>query len=190
MNTVIERLESDPDYLKSHWSLPREDARFLYLLARIGGFRRMLEVGTSVGYSTLHLAQAASAQNAHVTTIDASAERQAQALSHLREAGLDGWVNLLHGDALTVLKSLQAESQTFDLMFIDARKSEYLAYMEMAEQLLGPGGVLLADNTRSHRKQMANFIEAINASPGWETSDLETPNGFVLARKREARLSE
>lgn len=190
MNSVIERLEADPGYLKSHWCLPREDARFLYLLARIGRFQRMLEVGTSVGYSTLHLAQAASLQNGHVTTIDASFERQAQALNHLQEADLAANVTLLPGDALTVLNTLLESGQIFDLMFIDARKSEYLAYMEIAERLLAPGGVLLADNTRSHRRQMADFIERIAQSPVWESSDLETPNGFVLARKRDVFLSK
>lgn len=183
LNPVIARLESDEARLKSHWSLPREDARFLYLLARIGGFQQMLEVGTSIGYSTLHLALAASLQEGSVTSIDASAERQSQALEHLEEAGLAQYVNLKQGDALTVLAKLAKTGRTYDLMFIDARKSEYIQYLDYAETFLAPGGVLLADNTRSHRPQMADFIERINASPMWETSDMETPNGFVLARR-------
>ena len=185
LNPVIERREQDPDYLTAHWSLPPEDARFLYLLAKIGGFQRMLEVGTSVGYSALHLAQAATSQAGTLISIDASADRQAQALAHLEEAGLASCVTLIEGDALTVLERLVQEEQRFDLMFIDARKSEYRAYLAYAERLLVAGGVLLADNTRSHRQQMLEFIEAINASPRWEVSDLATPNGFVLARKTD-----
>jgi predicted O-methyltransferase YrrM len=186
LNPVIERLEADEARLKAHWSLPREDARLLYLLARLGGFRQMLEIGTSIGYSTLHLALAASRQHGHVTTVDASAERQAQAAQHLLEAGLASEVTLLPGDALTVLAKLLQDAHRFDLMFLDARKSEYLAYLDFAEKLMLPGGLLVADNTRSHRAQMADFIARITASPLWETSDLETPNGFVLARRLES----
>jgi len=183
LHPILAQLESNPDYLKAHWSLPREDARFLYLLARIGRFQRMLEVGTSVGYSTLHLALAASLQNGHVTTIDASAERQAQALQYLQEAELHTHVSLLCGDALATLTNLRDAGNQYDFIFLDARKSEYIEYLALAETLVPPGGVLLADNTRSHRPQTQTFIEQITQSTQWEASDLETPNGFVLARK-------
>lgn len=183
LHPVLASLEADPERLHAHWSLPREDARFLYLLARIGGFRRMLEVGTSIGYSTLHLALAASRQDGRVTSIDASAERQEQARQHLQKADLAAYVTLLHGDALTVLTDLAQAGEQFDFMFVDARKSEYVQYLTLAQQLLGPDGVLLADNTRSHRRQMQDFIDAITQSSAWETSDMETPNGFLLARR-------
>lgn len=188
LHPVIVSLEADPQRLKAHWSLPPEDARFLYLLCRIGRFQRMLEVGTSIGYSTLHLALAASLQDGHVTTIDASEERQAQALQSLQAAKLSERVSIRQGDALTVLNGLLAAGNVYDFIFIDARKSEYMQYLALAEQLLPPGGVLLADNTRSHRQQTADFIAEITASPLWETSDLETPNGFVLAIKRSELL--
>ncbi len=186
LSPVIERLEMDEARLKANWSLPREDARFLYLLARLGRFQRMLEVGTSIGYSTLHLALAASHHHGHVTTIDASTARQAQAAEHLGEARLSEVVTLLSGDALSVLASLRDQGQSYDFIFLDARKSEYVAYLAYAEQMLPAGAVLLADNTRSHREQMADFIERITVSPAWETSDLDTPNGFLLARRTEA----
>jgi predicted O-methyltransferase YrrM len=189
LNPVITRLEADEARLKAHWSLPPEDARFLYLLARIGRFRRMLEVGTSIGYSTLHLALAASHQQGRVISIDASPERQREAAGHLQEAGLGSYVTLLPGDALAVLAGLaQGESPAYDFMFLDARKSEYEAYLDYAEKFLAPGGVLLADNTRSHRQQMAHFILRIAASPLWEVSDMDTPNGFILARRTDRTL--
>ena len=186
LNPAIARLEADEARLKANWSLPREDARFLYLLARLGRFQRMLEVGTSIGYSTLHLALAASQHQGHVTTIDASPERQAQAAEHLSEAGLIDFVTLMPGDARTVLATLVHQGQVYDFMFLDARKSEYVDYLDAAEQMLGPGGMLLADNTRSHRDQMVDFITRSEASPLWETADMDTPNGFLLAHRTEA----
>lgn len=183
---VIERLEADEENLKAHWSLPREEARFLYLLARMSHARQSLEVGTSIGYSTLHLALAASRQNGHVISIDASQERQSQAQAHLEQAGLAEHVTLMHGDARQTLQALQVENVLFDLAFLDARKSEYHAYLELIEPMLCIGGLLIADNTRSHRQQMERFIEAITHSIQWETCDLETPHGLILARKTQA----
>jgi len=184
VNPIIEQLEQDPALLKAHWCLPREEARLLYLIARIGNYRRILEVGTSIGYSTLHLAQAAASSDGHVTTIDASAERQAEALKHLEAAGLAAFVSLSQGDAITRLRELRESDHTFDLMFIDARKSEYVEYLKLAEDLLTPGGLLIADNTRSHRDKMLDFIERVHGDAFWEVSDLETPSGLVLAKKK------
>ncbi|WP_373532584.1 O-methyltransferase [Vampirovibrio sp.] len=184
IHPIIAQMEQAPERLQSHWCLPQEEARFLYLLACIGSCRRILEVGTSIGYSTLHLAQAASRTNGHVTTIDASADRQAEALTNLKSAQLDGRVTFIHGDALKALSALFVDGQTFDLMFIDARKSQYVEYLEWAEKLLPSGGILLADNTRSHRHSMLDFIERIHQSAHWEVSDLETPSGLILAQKR------
>lgn len=183
INAVIDRLERDDAYLKAHWCLPAEEARLLHLLVRVGGFRKLLEVGTSIGYSGLHLAQAVSANHGQLITIDASAERQAEALRHFEEAGLSPFVQLVCGDALMVLASLESRGEQFDFMFIDARKSQYSQYLACAERLLAPGGLLVADNTRSHREKMLDFIHTVQASPLWEVCDLETPTGLVLARK-------
>lgn len=183
INTVVQRLETQTDRLKAHWCLPKEEARLLYLLAIVGRYRRLLEVGTSIGFSTLHLAQAASMNDGILHTIDASAERQAEARHNLELALLAERVTWHHGDALTVLSQLQAEGQTFDLMFVDARKSEYNQYLQWAARLLVAGGLLIADNTRSHRPKMQDFIEAVHQDAQWEVSDLETPSGLVIARK-------
>jgi predicted O-methyltransferase YrrM len=184
LNPVIDRLTQDPEQLKANWTLPPEDARFLYLLARIGKFTRMLEIGTSIGFSTLHLAFAASQQQGHVVTIDADEKRQNQAKQHIAEAGLSEVVSFRLGSALSVLEDLANQGKTFDLMFLDARKSEYIEYFQYAQKLLQPNGLLIADNTRSHREDMTDFIQAVASAEDWESCDMQTPNGFVLARKK------
>jgi predicted O-methyltransferase YrrM len=183
INTVVQPIEAQEERLRAHWCLPREEARLLYLLAVVGRYRRLLEVGTSIGYSTLHLAQAAHINDGTLHTIDASGERQAEAALNLQKAQLAERVTFHPGDALTVINRLHAEGHTFDLMFIDARKSEYTQYLQWANRLLATGGLLIADNTRSHRHKMQDFIAAVHADPAWEVSDLETPSGLVVARK-------
>jgi predicted O-methyltransferase YrrM len=180
---VIARLAADPAYLSGNWSLPLETARFLHLMARIGGCRQVLEVGTSIGFSTLHLASAAAENGGHVDTIEASDERQGEARRHIEEAGLASSVTFHLGDALSVLNAMAEAGRRFDLMFLDARKKEYVAYFELAQVLVRPGGIVMADNTRSHREKMASFIEAVKIAPEWRSCDLDTPNGFILARR-------
>lgn len=180
---LAQTMEADAEHLKAHWCLPQAEARLLYLLARVGRFQRLLEVGTSIGYSTLHLAWAALASGGTVHTIDASAERQQQAQEHLGQVGLGSVVTFLQGDALRVLQRLLSDGQTFDLMFVDARKSEYLQYFELAQCLLQVGGLWIADNTQSHRGKMQDLIERIHRHPHWEVSDLETTSGLLVAHK-------
>jgi predicted O-methyltransferase YrrM len=183
VGSVIARLAADPAYLSGNWSLPPETARFLNLIARIGGCRELLEVGTSVGFSTLHLAWAAAENGGHVDTIEASEERQGEARRNIEEAGLASHVTFHLGDALGVLDQLRVSGRRFDLMFLDARKKEYVAYFERAQVLVRPGGIVMADNTRSHRERMADFVEAVGTAPGWRSCDIDTPNGFILARR-------
>jgi caffeoyl-CoA O-methyltransferase len=183
VETVIARLSADPAYLKANWSLPPETARFLYLMARIGRCRDILEVGTSVGYSTLHLAWAAAENGGLVDTIEADEIRQAEARRNIEDAGLGPAVTLHLGDALGTLNELAAAKRRFDLMFLDARKQEYAAYFDLAQVLVRPGGIVMADNTRSHREKMADFVEAVRSAPGWRSCDIDTPNGFILARR-------
>jgi caffeoyl-CoA O-methyltransferase len=187
VEAVIARLEADPEHLRRNLALPREAARLLYLITRIGGYRNLLEIGTAIGYSTLHLAWAAAENHGHVVSIDAIPELLAQTSQHLEEAGLTRVVSLRRGDALSVLQELANERLQFDLMFLDANKKDYLNYFRFADVLVSPGGVLIADNTHSHRRKMMDFIEALQTAPGWQSCDIDTPNGFILAR-REASL--
>jgi len=189
VETVIARLEADPEYLRNNLALPREAARLLYLIARIGGYHNLLEVGTGIGYSTLHLAWAAAESHGHVVSIDAIAELLAQASQHLEEAGLAAAVSFRQGDALSVLQELTDTGLQFDLMFLDADKKDYLNCFRLADVLVRPGGVLIADNTRSHRHKMMDFVEAIQTAPGWRSCDMDTPNGFILARLDAFRAS-
>jgi predicted O-methyltransferase YrrM len=184
LNPVIDRLAQAPDTLKANWTLPPEDAKFLYLLTRIGRFTRVLEVGTSIGFSTLHLAQAAKQQNGHITTIDADPGRQTEAKRNITAAGFESLVTFKLGEALPVLEELLRQGQKFDFIFLDAQKAEYIDYFRYAEKLLEPNGVLIADNTRSHRDGMQDFIEAVTQSNAWESCDMSTPNGFILARRK------
>lgn len=185
-------LETRPDWLQAHWCVPPAHGKLLHLLIRSASVRNVLEVGTSIGYSTLWMALALVENNraGWIDTIDASEKRQALAAENLALAGLGepgaegSRVRLLLGDARTQLATLSAN--TYDLMFLDAQKAQYIHFLAEAERLLVAGGLLVADNTVSHGDKMRDFLETIEQSATWDVCHLETPGGILLARKRQS----
>lgn len=181
---VLERLETTPGLLTENWCVPRETGRFLHVMALTIGAKRICEVGTSIGYSTLWLARAARQTGGMVETLEYFPKRQEQAKRHLQEAELSQYVVFHLGPALDLLSSFQQAGKSFDFAFIDAAKKEYVDYVRLLERIMLPGAVLVADNTRSHRGEMLDFLAYMEQSSRFDVAELETPNGQLLARKR------
>lgn len=116
---------------------------FLNLLVHTCKAQAILEIGTAIGYSTIWLARAAEKTGGHVTTIDLNRDRSARALEYFKRAGLANCVTALEGDARKILPTL---GSTFDFVFIDAAKGEYLEYLNLIYPLIAPGGLLVVDN--------------------------------------------
>jgi predicted O-methyltransferase YrrM len=120
--------------------------KFLCLLARMAGARRILEIGTLGGYSTTWLARALPADG-KLITLEYSPVHAATASQNLAAAGLDGIVEIKVGDAAASLRAMiAAGTPPFDFVFIDADKTGYVKYLDLALQLSRPGTVILADN--------------------------------------------
>lgn len=119
-----------------------ETGALLHVLARACGARRVLEVGTAIGVSTLYLARALP-EDGQVVSFEIDAVRQSAARDYLGRAGVLDRVDLRLQDAREGLATL---SGGFDLAFIDGVKAQYGDYLEAALPLLRPGGVLAVDN--------------------------------------------
>jgi predicted O-methyltransferase YrrM len=120
--------------------------KFLYLLARIAGATRILEIGTLGGYSTTWLARALPA-GGRLITLEFSPKHAATARQNLDAAGLTNNTEIRIGDAAASLQSMiDAAEPPFDLIFIDADKVSYPAYLDLALRLAQPGTLLIADN--------------------------------------------
>ncbi|HLM10125.1 MAG TPA: O-methyltransferase [Thermoleophilaceae bacterium] len=102
---------------------------------------RVLEVGTAIGYSTLHMAEQLS--NGRVVTLEVDADRAAQARASFERAGVAERVQLVEGDALEMIPRLEGP---FDLLFVDAAKREYARYIELAQPLLSDRALMVVDN--------------------------------------------
>jgi predicted O-methyltransferase YrrM len=101
----------------------------------------VLEVGTAIGYSTLHMAE--QLDRGRVVTLELDPDRAAQARAYLERAGVADRVGLVEGDALETIGRLDGP---FDLLFVDAAKTEYARYIELAESKLTERALLVVDN--------------------------------------------
>ncbi|AOE61727.1 class I SAM-dependent methyltransferase [Pseudomonas corrugata] len=132
----------------ARWQIAPEQGQFLALLVKLTGARRLLEVGTFTGYSALCMASVLP-QDGSLICCDIPGDYNAVALRYWREAGLAERIELRLAPALETLDDLERQGQggTFDLIFIDADKANYPAYLERALRLLRAGGLVMFDNT-------------------------------------------
>ncbi|MGL4255184.1 MAG: O-methyltransferase [Microbacterium sp.] len=121
------------------------NGKLLHLLARISGARRVLEVGTLGGYSTIWMARGIP-EDGRVVTIEAEPRIAEVARANLDRAGVGGKVEILLGRGADVLPTLDG-GEPFDLVFIDADKESNTIYLDWAARLGRPGTVVVVDNT-------------------------------------------
>lgn len=120
--------------------------KLLFLLAQLHQPKKILEIGTLGGYSTLWLAKGA--PEAHITTIEGHSGHAAVARENFKHAGLDHRIELLHGNALKMLTKLteKKEKLHYDLIFLDADKEGYPDYLPLILKLAAPRALLITDN--------------------------------------------
>ena len=154
-----------------------ETAELLGVLVRAMQATRVLEIGTSNGYSTIWLGDAAEAVGGSVLSLEIEAERTAQAVENVAEAGLADFVELRTQDAAEALRSFADDA--FDLIFLDAERPLYAGYWPDLVRALRPNGLLVVDNTLSHAKELVEFSELVYSAPQ-VTSTLVTVGAGVL----------
>jgi predicted O-methyltransferase YrrM len=158
-----------------------DTGEFLALLVKAMHARRILEIGTSNGYSTLWLADAVASIDGDVTTIEMSPQKLAMARENFARAGLENRITQLEGDAGTQLQQLGEGD--FDLVFLDSQRSVYLDWWPDLRRILRAGGLLVVDNATSHVEEMAAFTEAVRADGEFTTSLVPVGKGEFLAVK-------
>lgn len=122
--------------------------------------KRVLEVGTLIGYSAILMGKELD-ETAQLITIEIHAEEAKTAEENIRNAEIPPKVEVITGDAIHVIPQLKG---VFDFAFIDAEKTEYLDYLRLVENKLRKGTVVVADNAGIFAKQMANYLDYVRTS--------------------------
>lgn len=175
----------------------KETAAFLKTMVAAVKPMRILEVGTAVGYSALLMAQAMP-EGAHITTIEKYEPRIPLAREHFKLAGMEGRITLIEGDAGDVLDNL---SGTFDFIFMDAAKGQYIHWLPRMLSLMEPGSVLFSDNVlqdgnivesrfaverrdRTIHSRMREYLFTLKHMEELETSIIPIGDGVTLSVRR------
>ncbi len=159
---------------------------------------RILEVGTAIGFSALLMSEYAP-KGCHITTIEKYEPRIPIARENFKKAGKEEYITLLEGDAAEILKELQG---SYDLIFMDAAKGQYIHFMPDILRLLSPEGLLISDNVlqdgdviesryavvrrnRTIHSRMREYLFELTHHPQLETCILPVGDGITLSVKHE-----
>lgn len=157
-----------------------ETGQFLNILVHSLTAPRILELGTSFGYSAIWLAEAARATGGHLTTIEIDPERSAHALDMSTQAGLSPLVDFRIGDAVTLIDNIPGR---FDFVFVNLRKDLYQPCLEAFHPKLAPGAVIVANNiVRPGGPELEAYVQALRAKPGISSTLLPVGSGLEVSR--------
>ena len=175
----------------------KESGELLRILLQIKKPEKILEVGAAIGFSSVFMGENTD-NNTHITTIENYPPRIERAKVNIALAGMEDKITLISGDAAEVLKEL---SGSWDFIFMDAAKGQYIHFMPEVMRLLAPGGILVSDNvlqdgdiieshfivTRRNRtiyKRMREYLYELTHSDELVTSVLPIGDGITVSVKK------
>ncbi len=175
-----------------------ETIRLIEVLISIGGFKRILEVGTAIGYSALRMASAA--PDVSVDTVEINPEAAAYAKGVFERANVRDRITLFEGDGAEVLPRLRHEGREYDMVFIDAAKGRYNVFFGECCRMLRPGGLLVSDNIlykgmtatdelvlhrkRTIVKRLREYVKMLCGREDFDTALVPIGDGMALSVKK------
>lgn len=174
----------------------RDDGcEFICNYIREHNVKRVLEIGTAIGFSAIEFARAA--EDVHVTTLEVDIDRCIKAKQNIHDQGLDDKITAINCNAL--MYDLEGQ---FDLIFIDAAKAQYIKFFEKYKANLAPDGVFISDNLAFHGmvedislthndstiklvKKIIKYIDFLKANEEFETTFYECGDGISVSKRRK-----
>ncbi|MDO4322661.1 MAG: O-methyltransferase [Lachnospiraceae bacterium] len=181
----------------------RQDMQsFLKMLLAVHRPQKILEVGTAVGFSAILMAQNTE-ETCRITTIEKYEKRIPKARENFAASGLEARITLLEGDALEVMQSLE---DSYDMIFMDAAKGQYIHFLPEALRLLRRGGILVSDNVlqdgdiieshyaverrnRTIYKRMREYLYVLKHTEGLLTSIVPVGDGAAVTVKQRDKIT-
>ncbi len=199
IKSVLKKLGKQSELEKSEKIQVNHDERMLTISNETGEFfnillkamkaKKILEVGMSVGFSTLWFADAILANNGKIVTIEENQDKITRAKKNFEEAGVSAQIKIQEGKALQILQKLatsESEQQQFDFVFLDADKENNIKYFDLVLPLVRVGGIIATDNIlypEEFRPEMKKFTEYIKSKPNVQTMTLDLGNGEEISIK-------
>ena len=169
----------------SQLAVSPEDGQFLRMLVASTGRKRALEIGAAQGYSAIWIGMGLRDTGGTLVTIEYDPVRAKEAEANVKRAGLEDIVTVIGGDAFQEIPRL---SSTFDCIFVDAWKRDYIKFFEMTWPRLDKGGLFLGHNVINKKSEMSDFLDRIATHPDLFTS-IVAPGGegVSVSYKRRPR---
>lgn len=162
--------------------------------------KRILEIGAAVGFSAIFMSEYGP-EGVHITTIENYEPRIKAAKSNIKNAGKEEAIELIEGDAIEILESLLQEGNSYDMIFVDAAKGQYLNYLSYAKKMLIKGGILVSDNVlfdgdivqsrfavrrrdRTIHARMREFLRTLCEDEDFVTTVLPIGDGMTLSVRK------
>lgn len=193
MNEVIkEKLHELQKTHSDFWNISPEVGSFLNMLVKTGGYKNILELGTSNGYSAIWLALALQQTGGQLISLEYSQDRLDMAEQNLTDCDLKDSVTLIQGKIIEILERFDLklfytnkdnDNQFIDFAFIDASKLEYVEYFNLIHPKLKKNGMIVADNIISHESKVWNYIDMISAHDDYQTTKLNIGSGLLVSLK-------
>jgi predicted O-methyltransferase YrrM len=186
VRAVLARLEAE-DAEEREEGVPREQrarqvarstGQFLFALVAPQWDCEVLEIGGSRGYSSIWFGAGVRHLGGRVLSLEAEPAKAEAWRRNVAEAGLEGWVELVEGDAFATLPQI---NDVFDVVFIDAEKEDYERLFELVRDKVEPGALFVADNVLSHAEALAAYSEARQTDPTLESVTVPLDRGLELS---------
>lgn len=175
--------DTQKDRLQRYRNIEPDSAHFLAMQIRIQKSKKVLEIGTSTGYSTLWLADALQVTQGQLTTLEIDAVRSQQAQQFAQEFGLNPLIQFWVGDATDYLAEC---TEKYDLILLDAERDAYVDYWSDLKRLLSKqGGVLIVDNVISHAEEVKAFTHLVKEEGNYLLSTLSLGAGLLVITAKD-----
>jgi len=183
MNPFIQKLLNELENFgqknRGYFNIPAATGKFFYNLVLISKAKNILEIGTSNGYSTIWLSEAAKQNKGRVTTIEISEFKEKTAKDNFKRSKLNN-IKIIHGDALIEIPRLK---EKFDFMFIDAIKKDYINYLKLAEKNLKKGTIIVADNAIMFKDKMQDYLNYVENNKKYSSVLIPIGSGVEFSLK-------
>lgn len=189
LESILRRIEAENE-AEPLWIVGPTVGQLLNSLIRVLEPETVLEIGSSVGYSALWMAEALQKNgHGHLWTVESHAERFQRAQANIAESGLEAWITQIKHHAPEVFFDPAVSlPETVDLAFLDATKKQHQSFYEALLPRMKEGSILIVDNVQTHREAFEGFIEFMHENPEWQTLELDAGTGLLISKRQSASV--